>query len=353
MSRSETLLSVTAGVYLALVLVPLAALLSASAGAAVPGLVGLLTAGVVATLGGTAVAAGVDDLYARLASPLLGSTVVGAPLAFLSAFLLGEPSGTLAGLTVAGVGASAVGVMLLIVAAVVRSQRRLAAATEYVSVESGDDDGRSWENSAQLAAGLFTLLAFLVTAGVSLLHGGLGDGLTLFTGLGGVGTTAVALFDDDTTEVTVTDEGVAVDHLFYAADRLESYRVTDDKLEVERSGFRPKLKVDREEFDEERFDRLVEHLDRIVDPAEGEADGRGGFGSGEGDDRHSLFGGGTTDDERSLFGETTDDDEERHRLFERTTDDGDESFGGTVDDWLRGDDTDPASDADSRERARE
>lgn len=265
MSYAESLLPPAAGSYLATVLVPAAVFASVAGGGAVPSLAVLATAWVAVALVGGLAATGVSDLHEVVGTVEWGGLFTVAPLGYLAYLLTADPGGTLGLLGVLGLVGSGLGAVVGVLGVAIRNRRRRADATELLSVTVGDaEDGTSLNlpSWAPILVGVAVFATAIV--GVLALEAAAFDFPTgLFTAVGGLGTLATALADDET-ELTITDEGIVTDDWLRPAETFADYELTDEELRLERGGLNPNLSFDCADLDDDERDRLRDALDRVV-----------------------------------------------------------------------------------------
>ena len=281
---SRRLLDALVGVYMSLVVVTASALLqwnvvapTYSVGKAV--VIGLAIAAVVAFVART-----VQDLAEKVTSAVV-PLIWGLPMAYVPYLILVPEPGSMQAL-VAGAGALAAvpGIGITSLGNHLKNRRLREASTEIVAVTVGEYEEtaiRRWLQFGKTVVS-FVMLALLIgmMAWVGILNmferPAFSFSLT-------VGLTLPTLFDyfadDDSSKITVTDMGVAVDRYingdlsreFNQWTNLDGYRVTDDTIEL----VRPRrlfstVEFDREEISDETalVDGLNTYLPRLNEAGE-------------------------------------------------------------------------------------
>ncbi|MFW6321737.1 MAG: hypothetical protein ACOC0Z_07780 [Halohasta sp.] len=257
------------GVYVATLIVTASALLqwesvAADFSPAVATGLGVAIAAVVALVSRT-----VDDLVERAASVPAAIGLVGLPLAYFPYLVFATDPGSGAR-TVAVVGLLAIvpGVAALTGGSIIRNRRLYAASTELVTVTVGDadDDGRvHWARALGAAAiGIAMVgVAFLALAGFDWSG-------SLFTSLGAIASTLLLLGDEGST-LTLTDDGIRINHWFVRWESFDGYRLSDETVELVRPAWYHQTRAfKREEISDEKtlIEGLAEFLPRVDESGE-------------------------------------------------------------------------------------
>lgn len=258
------LLDVVVGVYVSILIVTASALLqwesvapTFSVGVAVA--LGLGIATVVALVVST-----VKGLAETVASTPVAVVTVGLPLLFFPYLLFVAESGsTQALVAAAGVAAGLPGVCSFVGGSILKTRRQRESATEIAVVTVGDETAASeWWTRLQFGGGLVIGIGMLIF-GLGILSGFLDGGTSLITTLGGLITTVASLLSNDSSELTVTDTGLAADWRFRRWEEFDGYRVTDDEVELVRpEWYQSTQSFDREEITDE--ETLVEGLNAYL-----------------------------------------------------------------------------------------
>jgi len=257
------------GVYVATLLLPaialsgLVAVASASLGTILAAGVGLAAAAMLA-------ATIMPNLIDRMASLPAAVAVTLPTLAYPPSVIVADPEGTAVGLTLVGLLALVPGIATVLAAAGVRNRRLREQATEHAVVTTGDDDDDRTSRAVVVAAVAGIAFAAIAVGGAILTVDGFGGRTTLLSSLTGL-SSLFFLFDDDGTELAVTDVGLRVDRSITPWDDLGGYRVTDEQIEIERATWwLPSRDFDREKMDDEAafIDALGEYLPRREEKTE-------------------------------------------------------------------------------------
>jgi hypothetical protein len=264
------------GVYVATLLLPTlavtgwVAVTSASFGT-------ILAAGL-AIAGATALAATtVGDLLDRVASLPTAAALTLPPLAYIPYMIIADTEAE-AVVTIAGLFALVPGIVVLLAAAGIRNRRLRARATEHAVVTIGDGDDNGISRPVVLAAvGGIGLIVVAAVAVPILAFDGFDGSSTLFTSLTGL-SSLFFLFDNDSHELAVADEGLRVDSSMTPWDDLGSYRIIDEEIKIGRTRrWLPSRDFDREEIGDDAafINALGEYLPRTdekTEPAAATAD---------------------------------------------------------------------------------
>jgi len=260
-------LNVLLGVYLALLVVPAALMVG------VDGIVGSYLAVAVTGVGiagvGALAARSVGDLVDRLCSDLIAFGVICLPLIYLPYMIFATDPGSTAEIAAAiGVAAVVPGSVALFVASHLRIRQLHERSTEIVAVTVGDPESSAWRQF-RLAAAAVSGIA-LIGAGVATLLIGSNSFATLTGFLGGL-SALLLLIGDDSTEITVTTNGLQVNQSVTIWEDLDGYRLTDDSIEIVRSRrFFPTQEFDREAINDEEvlLNGISTYLPRLNEAGE-------------------------------------------------------------------------------------
>ena len=252
------------GSYLAMALVP-AAVLSGLVTVDTASLGTITAAGLAVATAFALTAAAVPDTVDRIASLPVAAATILPPLAYLPFLVIAEPAGQIEWLAIVGLLAVVPGLLVPVAGGVIQNQRLRAGAAEHVVVTAGDDedDGLS---TMTAAAVLFGAGALMIAVGTAVMVGlDIDGGISIIGSLTALSGSLVTLFTDDSTELAVTDAGLRVERSMTPWDDLGGYRVTDDKIEIERTRWwLPSRDFDRDEIGDDAafIDALDEHLPR-------------------------------------------------------------------------------------------
>lgn len=263
--RERRVLEVLVGTYVATVATPAAALSGWSPAPGVPRLPAFVAVAVAVAVVVAAGAQRIDDLAGAAATPPVAAASILPPFVYLVYMVAATaPESTEALIAAAGLLAVLPGIGIPVGGAVVQSRRVRTAATEVavVTVGEADDEGRDW----QAVAGVTVLAVAFVAVTAFLAVADDGGFEAIWPAFGGVSTTLLLLFSDDSSEVAVTDEGLRVDRAITRWDGFDGYRTTDERIELVRSRwYLPPRTFEREQISDEDalLDGLGEFLPRL------------------------------------------------------------------------------------------
>lgn len=224
----------------------------------------ILAAGLAIAGAGGLAATTIPNLPERVTSlPVIGATIL-PPLLFLPYMILAAPDAAPDVYPVVGLLAVLPGMGVPFAGGMLRNRRLRERATEHATVTTGDDDDSGMSRTVVLAAagGIGLIVA---AVGVSMIaFDGFDGSTTLLSSLTGL-SSLFLLFGDDGHELAVTDEGLRVNRSMTPWADLSGYRVTDEKIKIERARrWLPSRDFDREEIGDDAafIDALGEYLPR-------------------------------------------------------------------------------------------
>lgn len=248
------------GVYVATLLLP--TLVVAGWVAVASASLGTVLAAGLAIAGSVAIAATmVPDLPDRVTSlPVVAATTL-PPLLFLLYMILSESAAAPDVYPVVGLLAVVPGGGVSFAGGMLRNHRLRARATDHAVVTTGDDESGT-DRPIKIAAAI-SIGFIIIAAGAAIFAlDGFEGNTTLFTSLTGLSSLFI-LFGDDGHELAVTDEGLRVNRSMTPWADLDSFRVTDEKIELKRARWWLSTRdFDREEIGDDKT--FIEALDEFL-----------------------------------------------------------------------------------------
>jgi|GEM_PF-2281521 len=260
------------GVYVATLLLPALALTGWVAVTAAS-LGSILAAGLAIAAATALAATTIADLPDRVTSLSVVAATISPPLLFLPYMILAQPESAPDVYPVVGLLAVVPGMSVPLAGGMLRNRRLRERATEHATVTTGDDatESRLGRSIRVAAAGGVGLIVVGVAVAI-LAFDGFDGSATLFTSLTGL-SSLFFLFDTDSHELGVTDEGLRVNRSITPWGDLDSVRVTDEKIKLKHvRWWRPTREFDREEIDDdaafiEAMEEFLPRTDAETEPA--------------------------------------------------------------------------------------
>ena len=260
------------GVYVATLLLPALALTGWVAVTAAS-LGSILAAGLAIAAATALAATTIADLPDRVTSLSVVAATVSPPLLFLPYMILAQPESAPDVYPVVGLLAVVPGMSVPLAGGMLRNRRLRERATEHATVTTGDDatESRLGRSIRVAAAGGVGLIVVGVAVAI-LAFDGFDGSATLFTSLTGL-SSLFFLFDTDSHELGVTDEGLRVNRSITPWGDLDSVRVTDEKIKLTHvRWWRPTREFDREEIDDDAafikaMEEFLPRTDAETEPA--------------------------------------------------------------------------------------
>jgi len=260
------------GVYVATLLLPALALTGWVAVTAAS-LGSILAAGLAIAAATALAATTIADLPDRVTSLSVVAATISPPLLFLPYMILAQPESAPDVYPVVGLLAVVPGMSVPLAGGMLRNRRLRERATEHATVTTGDDatESRLGRSIRVAAAGGVGLIVVGVAVAI-LAFDGFDGSATLFTSLTGL-SSLFFLFDTDSHELGVTDEGLRVNRSITPWGDLDSVRVTDEKIKLTHvRWWRPTREFDREEIDDdaafiEAMEEFLPRTDAETEPA--------------------------------------------------------------------------------------
>jgi len=260
------------GVYVATLLLPALALTGWVAVTAAS-LGSILAAGLAIAAATALAATTIADLPDRVTSLSVVAATISPPLLFLPYMILAQPESAPDVYPVVGLLAVVPGMSVPLAGGMLRNRRLRERATEHATVTTGDDatESRLGRSIRVAAAGGVGLIVVGVAVAI-LAFDGFDGSATLFTSLTGL-SSLFFLFDTDSHELGVTDEGLRVNRSITPWADLDSVRVTDEKIKLTHvRWWRPTREFDREEIDDdaafiEAMEEFLPRTDAETEPA--------------------------------------------------------------------------------------
>ena len=260
------------GVYVATLLLPALALTGWVAVTAAS-LGSILAAGLAIAAATALAATTIADLPDRVTSLSVVAATISPPLLFLPYMILAQPESAPDVYPVVGLLAVVPGMSVPLAGGMLRNRRLRERATEHATVTTGDDatESRLGRSIRVAAAGGVGLIVVGVAVAI-LAFDGFDGSATLFTSLTGL-SSLFFLFDTDSHELGVTDEGLRVNRSITPWGDLDSVRVTDEKIKLKHvRWWRPTREFDREEIDDDAafikaMEEFLPRTDAETEPA--------------------------------------------------------------------------------------
>ena len=260
------------GVYVATLLLPALAITGWVAVTAAS-LGSILAAGLAIAAATALAATTIADLPDRVTSLSVVAATISPPLLFLPYMILAQPESAPDVYPVVGLLAVVPGMSVPLAGGMLRNRRLRERATEHATVTTGDDatESRLGRSIRVAAAGGVGLIVVGVAVAI-LAFDGFDGSATLFTSLTGL-SSLFFLFDTDSHELGVTDEGLRVNRSITPWGDLDSVRVTDEKIKLKHvRWWRPTREFDREEIDDdaafiEAMEEFLPRTDAETEPA--------------------------------------------------------------------------------------
>jgi len=260
------------GVYVATLLLPALAITGWVAVTAAS-LGSILAAGLAIAAATALAATTIADLPDRVTSLSVVAATISPPLLFLPYMILAQPESAPDVYPVVGLLAVVPGMSVPLAGGMLRNRRLRERATEHATVTTGDDatESRLGRSIRVAAAGGVGLIVVGVAVAI-LAFDGFDGSATLFTSLTGL-SSLFFLFDTDSHELGVTDEGLRVNRSITPWGDLDSVRVTDEKIKLTHvRWWRPTREFDREEIDDdaafiEAMEEFLPRTDAETEPA--------------------------------------------------------------------------------------
>ena len=260
------------GVYVATLLLPALALTGWVAVTAAS-LGSILAAGLAIAAATALAATTIADLPDRVTSLSVVAATISPPLLFLPYMILAQPESAPDVYPVVGLLAVVPGMSVPLAGGMLRNRRLRERATEHATLTTGDDatESRLGRSIRVAAAGGVGLIVVGVAVAI-LAFDGFDGSATLFTSLTGL-SSLFFLFDTDSHELGVTDEGLRVNRSITPWADLDSVRVTDEKIKLTHvRWWRPTREFDREEIDDdaafiEAMEEFLPRTDAETEPA--------------------------------------------------------------------------------------
>ena len=260
------------GVYVATLLLPALALTGWVAVTAAS-LGSILAAGLAIAAATALAATTIADLPDRVTSLSVFAATISPPLLFLPYMILAQPESAPDVYPVVGLLAVVPGMSVPLAGGMLRNRRLRERATEHATLTTGDDatESRLGRSIRVAAAGGVGLIVVGVAVAI-LAFDGFDGSATLFTSLTGL-SSLFFLFDTDSHELGVTDEGLRVNRSITPWADLDSVRVTDEKIKLKHvRWWRPTREFDREEIDDdaafiEAMEEFLPRTDAETEPA--------------------------------------------------------------------------------------